>query len=172
MQQWNSLYERFTKFPKNCNQNFLNAARFYKLEPLFCFKLWILSVYHYDHTPIGYVHKTDPNPRALWLLTRRYYWWKVKCLNLPRCLTFLQVTVRGQRYHKTNKFPLYLHDNVLAYLTHFRPMFHLCRNQVIGFYQENAWKAPVEEWHSAIKNQLPGLSVSGTLVENGLRTTK
>ena len=22
-------------------------------------------------------------------------------------------------------------------LTHFRPMFHLCRNQVVGFYQQN-----------------------------------
>ena len=32
-------------------------------------------------------------------------------------------------------------------LTHFRPVFHLCRNQVIGFYEENVWKTLVEEWH-------------------------
>ena len=32
-------------------------------------------------------------------------------------------------------------------LTHFRPMFHLCRNQKVGFYQENVWKTPVDEWH-------------------------
>ena len=25
-------------------------------------------------------------------------------------------------------------------LTHFRPMFHLCRNQVVGFYEKNVWK--------------------------------
>ena len=47
-------------------------------------------------------------------------------------------------------------------------MFHLCRNQVVGFYLQNVWKTPVEEWHFASKNQLPGLSVCGTLVENGL----
>ena len=47
-------------------------------------------------------------------------------------------------------------------------MFHLCRNQVVGFYELNVWKTPVEEWHSASKNQLPGSSVNGTLVENGL----
>ena len=23
------------------------------------------------------------------------------------------------------------------YLTHFRPMFHLCRNQVVSFYEQN-----------------------------------
>ena len=53
-------------------------------------------------------------------------------------------------------------------LTHFRPMFHLCRNQVVGFYQQNVWKTLLEEWNFASKNQLPGLFVSGTLVENGL----
>ena len=53
-------------------------------------------------------------------------------------------------------------------LTHFRPMFYLCRNQVVVFYQQKVWKTPVEEWHFTSKNQLPGLSVGGTLVENGL----
>ena len=47
-------------------------------------------------------------------------------------------------------------------------MFHLCRNQVVSFYQQNVWKTPVEEWHFASKNQLSGLSVKGTLVENDL----
>ena len=32
-------------------------------------------------------------------------------------------------------------------LTHFRPMFDLCRNQVVGFYCQNVWKTPVEECH-------------------------
>ena len=31
-----------------------------------------------------------------------------------------------------------------AYLTYFRPMFHLWENQVDGFYQQNVWKTPVE----------------------------
>ena len=26
-------------------------------------------------------------------------------------------------------------------------MFYLCRNQVVGFYLQNVWKTPVEEWH-------------------------
>ena len=56
----------------------------------------------------------------------------------------------------------------LLSLSHFRPMFHLCRNQVIGFYLQNLWKTPVEEWHFASKNQLPGLSVGVTLDENRL----
>ena len=30
-------------------------------------------------------------------------------------------------------------------LTHFRPMFDLCRNQVVGFYSQNVYKTPVEE---------------------------
>ena len=32
-------------------------------------------------------------------------------------------------------------------LTHFRPMFHLYRNQIVGFYYQNVWETPVEEWH-------------------------
>ena len=48
-------------------------------------------------------------------------------------------------------------------------MFNLCRNQVVGFYYQNVWKTPVEEWHFSSKNQLPGLSIVGTLVENGLK---
>ena len=32
-------------------------------------------------------------------------------------------------------------------LTHFRPMFHLRINQVVGFYYQNVWKTPVEEGH-------------------------
>ena len=30
-------------------------------------------------------------------------------------------------------------------LTHFQPMFDLCRNQVVGFYYQNVLKTPVEE---------------------------
>ena len=56
----------------------------------------------------------------------------------------------------------------LLSLSHVRPMFHLCRNQVVGFYLQNLWKTPVEEWHFASKNQLPGLSVGVTLDENCL----
>ena len=26
-------------------------------------------------------------------------------------------------------------------------MFHLRMNQVVGFYKQNVWKIPVEEWH-------------------------
>ena len=47
-------------------------------------------------------------------------------------------------------------------------MFHLFSNQVIGLYLQNLWKALVEEWHFASKNQLAGLSVGGTLVDNGI----
>ena len=47
-------------------------------------------------------------------------------------------------------------------------MFHWCRNQVVGFYKQNVWKTPVEEWYFASKNQLPCLSINGTLVENRL----
>ena len=32
-------------------------------------------------------------------------------------------------------------------LTHFQKMFDLCRNELVGFYYQNVWKAPVEEWH-------------------------
>ena len=60
-------------------------------------------------------------------------------------------------------------------------MFNLCKNQVVGFYQQS-----VDDLHlyfkltlpqvffihfaskNASKNQLPGLYVSRTLVENGL----
>ena len=56
----------------------------------------------------------------------------------------------------------------LLCLTHFWPMFNLCRNHIVGFCLQNVWKAPVEEWHFISKNQLPGLSVSKTLVENEL----
>ena len=56
----------------------------------------------------------------------------------------------------------------LLSLSHFRPMFHLFSNQVTGFYLQNLWKALVEEWHFASKNQLAGLSVGGTLVDNGI----
>ena len=34
-----------------------------------------------------------------------------------------------------------------AYLTYFKPMLHVWKNQVDGFYQQNVWKAPVEEWY-------------------------
>ena len=54
-------------------------------------------------------------------------------------------------------------------LTHLQPMFDVRRNQVVGFYYQNVWKAPVEEWHFGSKNQIPGLSIIGTLVENGLK---
>ena len=32
-------------------------------------------------------------------------------------------------------------------LTHFRPIFQIWINQVVGFYQQNVWKTPLEEWH-------------------------
>ena len=32
-------------------------------------------------------------------------------------------------------------------LTHFQPMFDFCKNQVVGFYNQNVWKTPVEKWH-------------------------
>ena len=57
-------------------------------------------------------------------------------------------------------------------LTHFRPMFHWCRSQVGGFYYQNVWNAPVEEWHFASKNQPPGLFINEILVTNGLKTAK
>ena len=41
-------------------------------------------------------------------------------------------------------------------------------NQVVGFYKQNIWKTLVEEWHFTSKHQLPGFSISGTLIENGL----
>ena len=32
------------------------------------------------------------------------------------------------------------------FLMYFRPMSHLCRKQVVGFYKQNVWKTPVAEW--------------------------
>ena len=32
-------------------------------------------------------------------------------------------------------------------LNHFQPMFHLWKSHVDGFYEQNVWKTPVEEWH-------------------------
>ena len=32
-------------------------------------------------------------------------------------------------------------------LAHFEPMFHLQADQIVGFYKQNFWKTPVEEWH-------------------------
>ena len=54
-------------------------------------------------------------------------------------------------------------------LTHFQPMFHLCRNQVVGFYWQNVTLPQVFFKHFASKNQLPGFYISGTLVENELK---
>ena len=51
-------------------------------------------------------------------------------------------------------------------LTHFRPMFHLWINQVVGFFT----LPQVFFKHFASKNPLPGFYKSGTLVENGLTT--
>ena len=45
-------------------------------------------------------------------------------------------------------------------------------SQVIGFDLQNLWKTPVEEWHFASKNQLPGFNIGGVLVENGLKPQK
>ena len=56
-------------------------------------------------------------------------------------------------------------------LTHFQPMFHLRINQVVGFYQQNVTLPQVFFKDFASKNQLPGFYISGTLVENGLKTT-
>ena len=46
--------------------------------------------------------------------------------------------------------------------------FNLCRNQLVGFYEQNATVPQVFFKHFASKNQLPGLSISGTLVKNRL----
>ena len=102
------------------------------------------------------------------------------------------VSANFAKFLKTEK------EQLVAYnlINHFRPMFHVCRKQVIGFYWQNVWKTPAEEWylsndagwwplsllkkalfhrfffkHFASKNQLPGLSVSATLFENGLIKT-
>ena len=80
-------------------------------------------------------------------------------------------------------------------LTHFKPMFHLWKNQMVGFYKQNVWKKPVEQWHFkfrftsmnciftlnvtlpqllfihvASKYQLPGSLIIGTLAWNWFRT--
>ena len=53
-------------------------------------------------------------------------------------LTFVAVTeektVRGGegKYRDCKK-----RISLIIALTHFRPMFHLCRNQVVGFYKQN-----------------------------------
>ena len=46
-----------------------------------------------------------------------------------------------------------MRGSIMIRLTHFRPMFHLSLNQVVGFYQQNVWKTPVEEWHFKVKMQ-------------------
>ena len=33
------------------------------------------------------------------------------------------------------------------FLMYFRPMFHLCIKQVVGFYKQNVWKTPMAEWN-------------------------
>ena len=48
-------------------------------------------------------------------------------------------------------------------------MFHLCRNQVVDFYQQNVTLRQVFSKHFDRKNQLPGFYISGTLVENRLK---
>ena len=40
-----------------------------------------------------------------------------------------------------------------VYLTHFRPMFHFYRFQVVGFYKQNVWKHP---WKSDILSKDAG----------------
>ena len=47
-------------------------------------------------------------------------------------------------------------------------MLDLCKNQVVRFYQQNVTLPKVFFKHFASKNQLPSLSICGTLVENGL----
>ena len=47
-------------------------------------------------------------------------------------------------------------------------MFYPRINQIVGFYQQNVWKAPVNKWHFASKTQLTGFYIIGKLVENGL----
>ena len=82
------------------------------------------------------------------------------------------------------------------YLTHFRPIFPLRRNQEVGFYEQNVWKhlwkkdilsKDADRWpasllkmphfHRYFSNVLlvktfAGLSVSGRLVESGLISPK
>ena len=42
-------------------------------------------------------------------------------------------------------------SHALETLTCFRPKFNLCRNNVAGFYLQNVWKTPVEEWSLYLK---------------------
>ena len=52
-------------------------------------------------------------------------------------------------YFAVHKFRKSFFKNVIisGALTHFQPMFDLdVRNQVVGFYYQNVWKIPVEEW--------------------------
>ena len=35
----------------------------------------------------------------------------------------------------------------ISTLSYFQPKFELCKNQVVGFYFQDIWKTPVEEWH-------------------------
>ena len=35
----------------------------------------------------------------------------------------------------------------VCYLAHLRPIFHLWRNQLSNFHQQNVWKTPAEEWN-------------------------
>ena len=113
------------------------------------------------------------------------FWNKAKRMNLS--LTWEQLLSNQPFAASASRFvKLYL-------LTHFRPMFCLCRNQVVGFHWQNVWKTPgksdilnkdARQWPASllkmsifhrcfsnillVKNQLPGLSISGTLVKNGL----
>ena len=53
------------------------------------------EVYHYEHTPTGFVQNTDS--RISWLLPQKYYQWNINSLTLPRCLTLPQVTLIAQK---------------------------------------------------------------------------
>ena len=60
-----------------------------------------------------------------------------------------KIFLKRTQYKNKKRLPL------LDQLTHFRLMFHLCRNQVVGFYWQNVWKTHVEEWN--FKGALSGL---------------
>ena len=55
----------------------------------------------------------------------------------------------------------------IKWLSHFRPMFHLCRNHAVVFMAKCHFSTSVFK-HFSSNNQLPGFYISGTLVENGL----
>ena len=40
------------------------------------------------------------------------------------------------------------------FLSHFRSMFYLFRNQLVCFYYQNVWKAPVKKWHFKLRCRL------------------